>query len=107
MPILFLPHALKPTTRLSVAPQGILLTPISEADLGGALGTDVLNPAGLVALTAGVAFQLYTASVNYARNAPEGYNAVKDVKVRVLGHSFQLRRERGGVGNWLPGLGIL
>jgi len=49
--------------------------------LGGALGTDVLNLGGVVALTAGVAFQLYVASVNYARNAPEGYNAVKDVRV--------------------------
>lgn len=53
--------------------------------LGGALGTDVLNPGGLVALTAGVAFQLYVAAVNYARNAPEGYNAVKDVRVGVGG----------------------
>jgi hypothetical protein len=61
--------------------QGILLTPFSENVLGGALGTDVLNTGGLVALTAGVGFQLYVASVNYARNAPEGYNAVKDVRV--------------------------
>ncbi|KAF6255214.1 hypothetical protein COO60DRAFT_1662542 [Scenedesmus sp. NREL 46B-D3] len=59
---------------------GILLTPLSENLLGGALGTDVLNLPGLVGLTAGVAFQLYVASVNYARNAPEGYNAVADVK---------------------------
>lgn len=58
----------------------ILLTPASESVLGGALGTDVLNTGGLVALTAGVAFQLYVASVNYAQNAPEGYNAVKDVR---------------------------
>lgn len=65
--------------------QGILLTPASENVLGGAVGTDVINPGGLVALTAGVAFQLYVASVNYARNAPEGYNAVKDVRVRVVG----------------------
>jgi hypothetical protein len=61
--------------------QGILLTPVSENVLGGALGTDVINIGGAAALTAGVAFQLYTASVNYARNAPEGYNAVKDVRV--------------------------
>jgi hypothetical protein len=64
--------------------QGILLTPFSENVLGGALGTDVLNTGGLVALTAGVGFQLYVASVNYARNAPEGYNAVKDVQVSAL-----------------------
>ena len=61
--------------------QGVLLTPVSDNVLGGALGTDVLNIGGVAALTAGVAFQLYTASVNYARNAPEGYNAVKDVRV--------------------------
>jgi hypothetical protein len=61
--------------------QGVLLTPVSDNVLGGALGTDVLNIGGAAALTAGVAFQLYTASVNYARNAPEGYNAVKDVRV--------------------------
>lgn len=65
--------------------QGILLTPASESVLGGALGTDVFNTGGVVALTAGVAFQLYVASVNYARNAPEGYNAVKDVRVSVVG----------------------
>lgn len=53
--------------------------------LGGALGTDVLNTGGLVALTAGVAFQLYVASVNYAQNAPEGYNTVKDVRVSACG----------------------
>jgi hypothetical protein len=37
----------------------------------------------LVGLTAGVGFQLWVASVTYAQNAPEGYNAVKDVRVRV------------------------
>jgi hypothetical protein len=63
-------------------PQGILLSPLSEDVLGGALGTDVLNLGGLVGLTAGVGFQLWVASVNYAQNAPEGYNAVKDVRVR-------------------------
>jgi hypothetical protein len=63
--------------------QSILLTPASDSVLGGALGTDVLNTGGLVALTAGVAFQLYVASVNYARTTPEGFNAVKDVRVRI------------------------
>jgi hypothetical protein len=61
--------------------QGILLTPLSENVLAGALGTDVLNLPGLVGLSAGVGFQLWVASVNYAQNAPEGYNAVKDVRV--------------------------
>ncbi|WIA31071.1 hypothetical protein OEZ86_001099 [Tetradesmus obliquus] len=59
---------------------GILLTPLSENILAGALGTDVLNTSGLIGLTAGVGFQLWVASVNYAQNAPEGYNAVKDVR---------------------------
>lgn len=83
----FLPLALHlPPITASPTPheQGILLTPASESVLGGALGTDVLNTGGLVALTAGVAFQLYVASVNYAQNAPEGYNAVKDVRVSVF-----------------------
>jgi hypothetical protein len=36
----------------------------------------------LFGMIAGVGFQLWVASVNYAQNAPEGYNAVKDVRVR-------------------------
>jgi hypothetical protein len=72
--------------------QGILLSPLSENVLGGALGTDVLNLGGLVGLTAGVGFQLWVASVNYAQNAPEGYNAVKDVRVSVSWPLIMRRR---------------
>ncbi|KAF6255213.1 hypothetical protein COO60DRAFT_1641700 [Scenedesmus sp. NREL 46B-D3] len=59
---------------------GLLLTPLSASILEGVQGSTVLNQSGLLALGAGVAFQLYVAGVNYSRNAPEGYNPVADAK---------------------------
>eukprot|EP00878_Enallax_costatus_P002514 GHUV01002695.1.p1 GENE.GHUV01002695.1~~GHUV01002695.1.p1 ORF type:complete len:416 (+),score=125.33 GHUV01002695.1:151-1398(+) len=59
---------------------GLCLTPLSRSILGGELGTNVLNVAGVGVLGLGVAIQLYVAGVNYAKNAPEGYSPVADAK---------------------------
>lgn len=61
--------------------QSLCLTPLSRGILGGESGTAVLNIAGVAALSLGVLLQLYVAGVNFAKNAPEGYSPVADVKV--------------------------
>jgi hypothetical protein len=61
--------------------QALALSPLSPAILAGYNGAGVLNGTGIAILSLGVAMQLYVAGVNYARTAPEGYNAVNDAKV--------------------------
>eukprot|EP00775_Hariotina_reticulata_P007828 gene7828-8025_t len=62
---------------------GLALSPLSPAILAGYNGSSVLNGTGIGVLGLGVAIQLYVAGVNYARNAPEGYNAINDTKTWV------------------------
>lgn len=79
-PTLFLPFP-PPAPPPHPPSQAIALSPLADSYLG-ASGTDLLNIAGAGALAAGISVQLYVAATNYAKWAPEGYNAVADVKVR-------------------------